>query len=102
MKTICTTQHLHAVSGGSTGYSAMTGLSAVAGGGLGGFVGFALAISGRAPSLLAIVAQPIICGFAGAVGGYAVGAVSYTIGSNIGAIVSAPFKVINYIFQSNN
>lgn len=103
MKTICTEQHLHAISGGTaTAYSWVTGTTATAGGILGGFTGFAAAAGGRIPSLMAIVAFPVIGGFVGTVGGYAVGAVFYTIGDNFGAIVSAPFKIINFIFQPSN
>lgn len=103
MKTICTEQHLHAISGGTAiAYSWVTGTTAAAGGILGGFTGLAVAAGGRAPSLLAIVAQPVIGGFAGAVLGHAAGAVFYTIGDNFGAIVSAPFKIINFVFQPSN
>lgn len=103
MKVISAEQNLCAVSGGSTtGYDLITGTSAFVGGGLGGFVGFAVAVSSRTPNILAIVAMPVAGGFVGAASGYAVGAVAYTIGGNIGTILSAPFKLINFVFRPNS
>lgn len=112
MKIICQEQYLHAISGGATvAYSFITGTTAIAVGAIGGLIGVALA--GRARSSVAVVVLPIGGAFVGTVGGYTVGAVSYTIGNNIdvivtashtigntiGAIVTAPFKIVDFLFQ---
>ncbi len=101
MKVIDTEQYLHAVSAGSiTGYDVSTNVSAVVGCLSGAFIGFAVAH--RSPNVCSIVGTAVVGGFIGAVAGKTVGAVGYTLVSNIGTILSAPFQIVNFIFKPNS
>ncbi len=100
MKLITTHQHLTAVCGGSLGYSMITQGGAVLGSLTGMVLGLVAAgAGGKHPGgCCALLIFPIMGGALGSVGGYVGGAITYTIVNNIGTIVSAPFKLINFIF----